>query len=702
MPRTITAEGRTITVPDDATPDEVNEIFSQSASTPPALQSPSLRERFEGWANKTFAPVDNTGGVTQPYRSLSNVLASGARTIASMPGYVADVASAFATGGQDNNARLMQLLDPFENGKQMYDQYQETAKTDPNLAQQNLLGQLGGVYVAGKAVGAVARPVVRTVSDSIMRTPEMVRGTLKRASGVSPMDIRDIAKEEEAKVQQHADKTHVASNEQLAREDIERQALKSKADEIRAAQEAKKIKTLRDFYEESHPEPKTTLESGRERTAQELQSHKESLSRGIERMDTDVRSGLEAEEKYANLQADNMYSDLRKSLGDKTLPDRPFVDEEGNPIGTPKKYLEYIYENASKKITDWSNDPTLLKNLGERVKSGDAVGTWRDLQELRTKVGAELRKGNLPADQFTAYKGMMDDIDQGMQKVASAYGKGDEQTAARNYYRQYAETFYDKNSPVRKAIESSDPRERLRLLQSKMRVGGADVDAIQTLTRFDPNFPKKLNQMRMYQEEADAIPSTKTAPYKAPPSYTPPKCEGTPEELARQSVDQPERPEYTDRPELVNLQEREAQQIMENGRKATHSKAASIAGNLLTGVGSTWAMVEALRGQFSYAGAVIASRILIGGAQRGLGALLENEAVANWLARPTASDLKVIEKLTPEQRAVFSDKFQPVIKEADERGIQVSPALKALAGAGAASSQPRRLRDAFPAQPPTQ
>ena len=411
----------------------------------------------------------------------------------------------------------------------------------------------------------------------------------------------------------------------------------------------KRAADVKDYYDKTHPEPAATLESGRPRTAEELQSHKAALNSGIERMDPEIRGDLETVADRVNLKANDLYDNLKETIGDNQVPAFQAVGKDGHIEGAPVPYLQHVYDNAASKITDWSNDPTLIKNLGERVKSGDSSGTWTDLQELRTKVGAELRKGTLPSDQFHAYKGMMEDIDAGMQKVADALGKTAEQNAARNYYRQYAETFLDRNSPIRKAIESSDPRERLSNLQGKMRVNDQDVDAVQAVARYDPMLARKINTVRGYQSEADAITTPKTAPYKAPAELGP---KPTPKTISAEDVQ---------KAKADTLQER-AHAVMNRGYWAAAGSA-------------IYALQDMIRGHnFNPVGAALTGTGALAAASM-ISKALQNPAVVDFFTKATAKDAASIP-------ADLRGDFPAIAKAAQSHGIKLSPALTALAAGG--------------------
>ncbi len=462
------------------------------------------------------------------------------------------------------------------------------------------------------------------------------------------------------------EKTQEAQKAATEATDVYRNALKQKTGEIAAEQTAKTKDAVKNFYEKSRTEPKTSLESGRPRTAEELQSHKAALTRGVEKIDPEVRTNLEDTATHVNIKAGQMYDDLRDSIGKEQAPSYQSVAPDGSPVGEPVSALKHIYDRASAKITDWSNDPILIKNLAERLKNPDKPETWMDLQELRTKVGAELRKGTLPADQYHAYKGMMEDIDGAMQKIADRTGKGKEQAAARNYYRQYAETFLDKGSPIRKAMETSDPKSRLSYLQDRMRVNDEDIDAAQAIAKHNPALAQKINTVRGYQSEADSISSPKIPAYKEAPQFKKPTFEGTPEELAKQKTPPPAAAGKT----VIDQSDIEA---AKKGKLLDDAESVRTKGWWGATVLSLYALRGVLHGDFSGAMAVPFD---IGGTMavtHGISQLMLRPSVVKFFSKATAKDIAAI---PPELRG----DLPKLVHAAQKQGIPVSAALAAIGG----------------------
>jgi hypothetical protein len=73
--------------------------------------------------------------------------------------------------------------------------------------------------------------------------------------------------------------------------------------------------------------------------------------------------------------------------------------------------------------------------------------------------------------------------------------------------------------------------------------------------------------------------------------------------------------------------------------------------------------------------------------------LFERPEVVNWIARVTPKDLAAIEKMPPEERAVFAQNLGEVAKAAQQRRIPISPTLARYATSVAiTATSPKTLK----------
>jgi len=69
---------------------------------------------------------------------------------------------------------------------------------------------------------------------------------------------------------------------------------------------------------------------------------------------------------------------------------------------------------------------------------------------------------------------------------------------------------------------------------------------------------------------------------------------------------------------------------------------------------------------------------------------LDRENVAKWLAEPPQRDIDTLMKLPEDQRNEVISKFEPVVKEAETKGLKISPSITKWLAAGAASQTEKK------------
>lgn len=206
MPRTITAEGRTITVPDDATDEEINQIFGPPpTTTTPASQHPALdamKDFGKGVlksglstlsAGDEFAQKHLPAFLTTPIGQ-SPTAENSARAVATAKQMATPTGTAQAIGkGLGNAAQFLIPGAAEEAGASML------APTIGKLAARMTTGALGsgvvnvsqgGGFGAGAAAGAagpVIGKVLKSVAPVIAEQALGVRG-VDRALGKTPGD----------------------------------------------------------------------------------------------------------------------------------------------------------------------------------------------------------------------------------------------------------------------------------------------------------------------------------------------------------------------------------------------------------------------------------------------------------------------------------------------------------------------------------
>jgi hypothetical protein len=546
----------------------------------------TLNDRFQ----KAIQPDPNETGDIRTHKNpaIDNTDRAFLRVLYGTPGALSNVAKTWwaATQGTGSVNEFLDTIDPSVQAKQMYDQFRSDWKKNPELAMNNLEGTVAGLATVGaithrvgeltRGRGETATPEV-PVRSSHKAVNELIDERVKEeheAQGRElsyQQELRTKAEEIRIKDQAELAKLHEDTRKaaevvreanrkarEAATEDKRKAAVKfwdearkkfhetegleiahkhaiaERAEQIRMeeAREAADIKARHEAAVE-----KVRKENRTAKAAAEQKEAMESLWRSKE---PQVKKELKITEDEVNAEANKKYNDIRAKIGKEEVPAYQKVGPDGHIVGEPVPFLQHIYDNAVAKITDWTNDPTLLKKLGERVSGkgvgdpGNPVPTYAELQELRTKVGSALR-GNLPSDQFYAYKGMMEDIDEGMQQVADAHGEGEAQALAREYYKAYADAFLDYTSPIYKAIHSGIEAKTGDLFR-----GFKDRDAaLEALARYNPDLAGTIKTLTETQDRANEIKLGDAQPEPVPPH--PRLTSGSAEERAAQEVKEPER-----------------------------------------------------------------------------------------------------------------------------------------------------------------
>lgn len=527
------------------------------------------------------------------------------------------------TKGTDANKELAEQIvnKPLETGEAM-------------AGQAAVLG--GGEEAVGaipKAAGGVARFVTKT-------TPEVTKNLAKETSEANAAATTKAAEETATQQTKHA-------------EDVAKAEDKRKVDLKRHFEKTQEAKATRG-------EHRGPLGEEHELTPTEKVSRKEAINRGVERLDTEVRSDLEKTEEKVNAEANRRYNDLRKVLKDEVADPYQPVDEEGHANGEPVTMTEHLYDVANAPLRGTETETPIIRSLGKRTEQGDVELTYNDLQGYREEVGRELRRGSLPPDVFTAYKNLIGAIDDAMGKIAERNGLKPQQDAARAYYRQYAETFLDRDAVARRALDSKERGGVAKAYQGK------DQSGIEQIARFDPQVAQRLNNLRGYQGEAKALPSKPgkltTLPKLAPKPPTPEAPAPVQPELKTIG------PQEVQQAKLKSLTEKGIENVRAQGRKWVSR-----------GVGM-YALWDAFHGRWGNLPTDLAFGAAGYGATEAFARLLERPDIQQMLTRPTDADLA---QIPPELRGNLG----PMLDAAKAKGIKVDPRLYAIGGA----SQKKRV-----------
>lgn len=428
----------------------------------------------------------------------------------------------------------------------------------------------------------------------------------------------------------------------------------------------------------------TTLPSGKRIKLNEVQSHKEALNRGVERLNNEFQDALKATAKDAKSTVDAKYADVRSALEPRPNPEDPTQVSPAPSI--PSADLASAVRNAESNLTGSTEnikqfrdilskhaeaDPDFVTYQGAQIPRGhplydflrESEGTntgasFRDLQGYYTELGTKLAQGNLLPDVYRAMKSLHDSIGEMMQGLADQAGVGPQLRDAQNSYREYVSAFRDPNSPLYKAIKAQEKGESIKQLQGK------DVTGIQTLAKFNPELAKRANTIRGYQQAANSITST---PFKEKP-VTP--LSPKPAEVIPTT--------RTVGPE--DIQAAKVAQLSDTAAKI-RSRALKL-GAGATGLSSLSSIARAFHGDIGGL-ANLPADVAFGGTVTagayGIANLLESPNVVKLLTKPTAADVATIDP-------TVARNLEPIVEAAKRKGIKVSPAIAAALSANSTGS----------------
>lgn len=454
----------------------------------------------------------------------------------------------------------------------------------------------------------------------------------------------------------------------------------AKAAEKQVAQDAKRAQELQKFHEKVRTEPETSLESGRPRTKEELQSHKEALNRGLEKLDTDFQSDLKETQERVRKESGAKYDAVRSKVGDAALPEGTLsesVKQAQSHIKGSTENLK-IFQDILRKHPE--DSPDTIPYQGASIPKGHPLydvlreqghvqgappATFSDLQGYYSELGSQLSKGNLPGDVYLAVRDLHSDIGNMMQTMADDAGAGPDFSDARRSYRQYMQTFRDSKSPIYKAINATERGKSIGAL------AGKDQTGIEALAKYDPSLARRANTLRDYQAEAKAISSPKAEPYKAPAKLSS-KLE--PVKANTKTIGQSE------------VQASKAKALQDRIKTVQHRGEWIVSGAAGYGI-----LESAMHGNLGHIPRLAAEGILAVGSVSGISKLLENPSFRDFVTKATPAD---VAKIPPALRG----SFDPVLFAAKQEGLPISKALIPLIGGAANQPKHPTLSDASPVQ----
>ncbi len=340
-------------------------------------------------------------------------------------------------------------------------------------------------------------------------------------------------------------------------------------------------------------------------------------------------------------------------------------------------------------------------NLFEMLKAQGALEgggniSFGDLQGYSSEIGAKLAKGGLPGDVYQALKYLKDKIDTAKSTIADRNGAGGVLRNADSFWRDYMDLLYDKDSAlakVRESVGTLDPEfyaeaftkgkagdVAIGKLKSLKSVYAKEAAAVADLARNLRSAGTELEGISTGKVKPVEPPKTVTAAAVAPKEVAPPSPVPT-ETTPQKAIPQPNAPTVED---LAKAKRAEATRTAENLGRLRPYDVAILAGSPLGLLLPTWGKVVGLAAEAARFGVPMA---------------MKSDAFLDFISKPTARDLALIEKLPDPALAELKSNLRAEIAKRSKAGqsrLAVSPAVQRLiSSTGTASGGVKSRRDAL-------
>jgi hypothetical protein len=419
-----------------------------------------------------------------------------------------------------------------------------------------------------------------------------------------------------------------------------------------------------------------------------------------------LMTGIQALEKRVRATANGKYEAVKAKVGDDADPRGLLMDDVRAAQkkwirGSPEKIKEFQsillppktspalmladqtaenmgYKSFAEAIQNPKMRNTFSRALPPEVFEEATTGVggtlnWNDYQGFYEETGAKLAPGNLPPDIFKAVQEVHQKVGDRMAAMARRHDATPEWYDAKNYYRQFMETFHDATgpsgsaSPVAQAFLARDPA-----TAAKFFMGSAGDRGVVELSRYDPQLTQLAQEVRQSREAARVAPKGARKEAEPPPEST----RFTPRTLTPEDIRARHRADLQATADLMaNL-----------GRRR-------VDWSLLTAGGSLVALLGEFKGmgllELAGGGAIAAPFI-----SEAYARFLERPGVIARLERITPAD---IAKVPPELRSQALQDLRPLLIGARGREAKINPQVWALTMsaattgiAGAAQQQQRK------------
>ena len=390
-------------------------------------QGPTLIERATARIQNFFQPSKGMVGDIPILPGMDvNTGKAAARTVASIPSYLYSLGNAVkrvATGETDNANELLDLIDPTQMPKQMYDQFQaDRQQYGDKIAAQNLTGTLEGLGIvsvvthgAGKAIDAIKPAIGDTIAEHIReRVPakpvkELVANTMK--------ENVDRAAEHSKAILGDPDETPGSSKFLGALEETRQRELQYDQDEMAAQAKAKE---KLDFENEAERQKvnKENLTKYEEQSAAEEKAAKERHDSVQKVAEIKAKNKLALETEKERQSVEGQYKAASASLASKYKA--AFEKARNNYNATWKLWRDKVQNVMAPMSTvrDTINDQektlspeqvSIFRDIMRETEpsSEDMTDFQRDRQSAMDNLGYKSSYDQLPPDRKIIIDDMM-------------------------------------------------------------------------------------------------------------------------------------------------------------------------------------------------------------------------------------------------------------------------------------------------------
>lgn len=324
-----------------------------------------------------------------------------------------------------------------------------------------------------------------------------------------------------------------------------------------------------------------------------------------------LKQQLKETEERVHDAANQRYEDLKPKL---------------NSVEADPETAATIVDDSIGQMDKSDSEPPILTKFRKAAENG--VMTYGDLDGFRSNLGRELRKGTLPGSTYHIYETMSDAITDEMTRIASEKGLSEEANAARSAWREWAEAFRDRKSPLRQILKDPEDHGFLKRVRFKQNSG------LNVIRKFNPELADAVESDVKLMDEIRAPrgQSPLSEPKPVPPAAPPKVAKVTPPKVVT--------------PESLSETKRAA-------AKAHAEKLYNSSSHLATVFVVLDSVRKLLTGNLGGAAIDVGSRVAYAGGKNAFANYLESPKVLDAVSKITPADVKEIMKLPEEYRQGF-------------------------------------------------